>query len=63
MQLDRSKGVSAIVKADAKYAVPLELGWTSKGGNSVPARPFMEPALMAIRPVFVRALRTVLRGQ
>ena len=63
MQLDRSKGVSAIVKADAKYAVPLELGWTSKGGNSVPARPFMEPALMAIRPVFVRALRNVLRGQ
>lgn len=63
MQLDRSKGVSATVKADAKYAVPLELGWTSKGGNSVPARPFMEPALMAIRPVFVRALRNVLRGQ
>jgi hypothetical protein len=63
MQLDRSKGVSAIVKADAKYAVPLELGWTAKGGNSVPARPFMEPALMAIRPVFVRALRSVLKGQ
>ncbi len=63
MQLDRSKGVSAIVKADAKYALPLELGWTAKGGNSVPARPFMEPALMAIRPVFVRALRSVLKGQ
>ena len=63
MQLDRSKGVSATVKADAKYAVPLELGWTSKGGNTVPARPFMEPALMAIRPIFVRALKSVLKGE
>jgi phage gpG-like protein len=54
---------TAEVSANAKYAVPLELGWTSKGGNTVPARPFMEPALMAIRPIFVRALRSVLRGQ
>ena len=63
MLLDRRQGVSAIIKADAKYVVPLELGWTAKGGNSVPARPFMEPALMAIRPIFVRALRSVLKGQ
>lgn len=63
MMLSRAKGVTALVKADAKYAVPLELGWTSKGGNTVPARPFMTPALMSIRPAFVRAMRAIMRGQ
>lgn len=54
---------TAEVSAIAKYAVPLELGWTSKGGNSVPPRPFMEPALMSIRPQFERAVKSVLRGK
>lgn len=63
MGLSRAKGVSAEVKADAKYAVPLELGWTSKGGNTVPARPFMTPALMKVRPAFVRAMRAIMKGQ
>jgi len=63
MMLSRVKGVTALVKADAKYAVPLELGWTSKGGNTVPARPFMTPALMSIRPAFVRAMRAIMKGQ
>ena len=63
MQPDRSKGVSATVKADAKYAVPLELGWTSKGGNTVPPRPFMEPALMKVKPSFIKALTLVLKGK
>ena len=63
MMASRAKGVTALVKADAKYAVPLELGWTSKGGNTVPARPFMIPALMKVRPAFIRAMRAILRGQ
>lgn len=54
---------SAEVVTPAKYAAPLELGWTSKGGNSVPPRPFMEPALMSIRPQFERAVKSVLRGK
>ena len=63
MMLSRAKGVTAIVKADAKYAIPLELGWTSKGGNTVPARPFMEPALMQVRPIFIRAMKAIMKGQ
>jgi hypothetical protein len=49
--------------ADAKYAVALELGWTAKGGNTVPARPFMEPALMKVKPAFIKALSLVLKGK
>lgn len=63
MMASRAQGVTALVKADAKYAVPLELGWTSKGGNTVPARPFMTPALMKVRPAFVRAMRAIMKGQ
>lgn len=63
LELSRAKGVTAFVKADAKYAVPLELGWTAKGGNTVPARPFMTPALMFVRPVFVRAMKAIMKGQ
>lgn len=54
---------SAEVSANAKYAVPLELGWTSKGGNTVPARPFMEPALMKVKPSFIKAVTKVLKGK
>jgi hypothetical protein len=54
---------SADIYANAKYAVPLELGWTSKGGNTVPPRPFMEPALMSVKPQFVKALTKVLKGK
>ena len=54
---------TAEVSAIAKYAVPLELGWTSKGGNTVPPRPFMEPALMTVRPAFVKAVTKVLKGK
>ncbi len=49
--------------ADAKYAIALELGWTSKGGNTVPARPFMEPALMSVKPAFLKAMKSVLKGK
>ena len=54
---------SAEVSAMAKYAVPLELGWTSKGGNTVPPRPFLDPALQHVRPAFVKALTVVLKGK
>ncbi len=54
---------SAEVTALAKYAVPLEFGWTSKGGNTVPPRPFMEPALMKVKPAFVKALTRVLKAK
>jgi phage gpG-like protein len=63
MMASRAESVTALVKANAKYAVPLELGWTSKGGNTVPARPFMTPALMKVRPAFVRAMREIMKGQ
>jgi hypothetical protein len=54
---------SAEVAVMAKYAVPLELGWTSKGGNTVPARPFMDPALQHVKPAFVKAITVVLKGK
>ena len=54
---------SAEVSAMAKYAVPLEFGWTSKGGNTVPPRPFLDPALQHVRPAFVKALTVVLKGK
>ena len=54
---------SAEVAVMAKYAVPLELGWTSKGGNTVPPRPFLYPALQHVRPAFVKALTVVLKGK
>ena len=54
---------SAEVAVMAKYAVPLELGWTSKGGNTVPPRPFLEPALMKVRPAFIKAVGLVLKGK
>jgi phage gpG-like protein len=55
--------VSAEVSAMAKYAVPLEFGWTQKGGNTVPARPFMNPALEKVKPRFIKALTVVLKGK
>jgi len=55
--------VTAEVSVIAKYAVPLELGWTSKGGNTVPPRPFLDPALMKVKPGFVKALTVVLKGK
>jgi len=54
---------SAEVSVMAKYAIPLELGWTSKGGNTVPPRPFLDPALQHVRPAFVKALTVVLKGK
>jgi hypothetical protein len=54
---------TAEVSANAKYAVPLELGWTSKGGNTVPPRPFLEPALMKVRQAFIKAVGLVLKGK
>jgi hypothetical protein len=39
----------------AKYAVPLELGWMSKAGNHVPARPFLRPAVAEVAPSFQAA--------
>jgi hypothetical protein len=55
--------VSAEVSAMAKYAVPLEFGWTSRGGNTVPPRPFMNPALEKVKPRFIKALTVVLKGK
>ena len=54
---------SAEVNVGAKYGIPLELGWTSKGGNTVPPRPFLEPALMLVRPSFIKAVGSVLKGK
>lgn len=47
----------------AKYGVPLELGWISKGGNHVPPRPFLRPAFDRVAPGFLLAVRSVMRGR
>jgi phage gpG-like protein len=53
---------SAEVTVNAKYAVPLELGWISANGNHVPARPFLRPAVEYVAPSFQAACKTILKG-
>lgn len=53
---------SAEVVVDAKYGVPLELGWISKAGNHVPARPFLRPAVEYVAPSFQAAVKSILKG-
>jgi len=53
---------SAEVFVSAKYGVPLELGWMSKAGNHVPARPFLRPAVEYVAPSFQAACKTILKG-
>ena len=53
---------SAEVFVSAKYGVPLELGWMSKSGNHVPARPFLRPAVEEVAPSFQAAVKSILKG-
>jgi hypothetical protein len=53
---------SAEVFVSAKYGVPLELGWISKAGNHVPARPFLRPAVEYVAPSFQAACKVILKG-
>jgi hypothetical protein len=53
---------SAEVFVGAKYGVPLELGWISKAGNHVPARPFLRPAVEYVAPSFQAACKVILKG-
>ena len=53
---------SAEVFVSAKYGVPLELGWMSKAGNHVPARPFLRPAVEYVAPSFQAACKVILKG-
>ena len=53
---------SAEVFVSAKYGVPLELGWMSKSGNHVPARPFLRPAVEYVAPSFQAAVKSILKG-
>lgn len=53
---------SYLVVVEAKYGVPLELGWISKAGNHVPARPFLRPAVEYVAPSFQAACKTILKG-
>ena len=53
---------SAEVFVSAKYGVPLELGWMSKAGNHVPARPFLRPAVEKVAPSFQAACKVILKG-
>ena len=53
---------SAEVFVGAKYGVPLELGWMSKSGNHVPARPFLRPAVEYVAPSFQAACKVILKG-
>lgn len=54
---------SAEVFVSAKYGVPLELGWMSKAGNHVPARPFLRPAVEEVAPSFQAACKVILKGK
>ena len=54
---------SAEVRVDAKYGIPLELGWMSKSGNHVPARPFLRPAVEKEAPAFQAAVKVILKGR
>ena len=54
---------SAEVFVSAKYGVPLELGWMSKAGNHVPARPFLRPAVEKEAPAFQAAVKVILKGR
>ena len=53
---------SAEISVNAKYAVPLELGWISANGNHVPARPFLRPAVEKVAPSFQAACKVILKG-
>ena len=53
---------SAEVKVNAKYGIPLELGWMSQNGNHVPARPFLRPAVEKVAPSFQAACKVILKG-
>jgi hypothetical protein len=53
---------SAEVSVGAKYGIPLELGWMSKAGNHVPARPFLRPAVEKVAPSFQAAVKVILKG-
>jgi hypothetical protein len=53
---------SAEVSVGAKYGIPLELGWMSKSGNHVPARPFLRPAVEYVAPSFQAAVKSILKG-
>jgi len=53
----------AEVNVHAKYGVPLELGWISRGGNHVPARPFLRPAVEKEAPSFQAAVKVILKGK
>jgi len=53
---------SAEVFVNAKYGVPLELGWISANGNHVPARPFLRPTVEKVAPSFQTACKVILKG-
>jgi len=53
----------AEVNVHAKYGIPLELGWISRGGNHVPARPFLRPAVEKEAPSFQAAVKVILKGK
>ena len=54
---------SAEVSVGAKYGIPLELGWMSRGGNHVPPRPFLRPAVEKEAPAFQAAVKVILKGK
>ena len=58
----RLTATSYLVVVEAKYGVPLELGWISANGNHVPARPFLRPAVEKVAPSFQAACKVILKG-
>ena len=59
----RLTATSYLVVVEAKYGVPLELGWIAKSGNHVPARPFLRPAVEKVAPSFQAAVKVILKGK
>jgi len=58
----RVNATTYLVVVNAKYGIPLELGWIAKSGNHVPARPFLRPAVEYVAPSFQAAVKSILKG-
>lgn len=52
---------SGEVHTNAKYSIPLELGWYTKSGKRIPKRPFLLPALRAEAPQITKRIKALLK--
>ncbi len=52
---------SGEVHTNAKYSIPLELGWYTKSGKRIPKRPFLLPALRAEATQITKRIKALLK--